>query len=147
MSLKSISLRQTPPGRFPLFDLPEELLRYVVDQLCAVDDLLSVSLVSKRLRDAALPTLYGSINLTLTTAVQKNGETFLDFLLGKPNLHEYIQEVIIRDPPPTTDRPRGTEGWAYYCNLCTELKRQRQQELAKFARLSILLPKLGNVRY
>lgn len=146
MSLKSIPIRQTAPSRFPLFDLPEELLRHVVDQLSAIEDLLSISLVSKRLRDATLPILYGCINLTLTTAVQKNGKTIIDFLLDKPRLHEYIRKVTIRDPPSNIDHLKAKERlWNHDVN--SELRRQRQEELPKFMRLSTHLVKLSHIRY
>jgi F-box domain len=123
LSLKSTSTSQVATGKTRLVDLPSELIKSVLDHVCNLDDLLSASLVSKSLRDAILPILYGSINVTFTTRIKRNGETSLDFLSKRPHLQKHIREVIIRPALSNVDHDR--------------------QEFSKFRRLS---PGLANLR-
>lgn len=99
LSLKSASTHQVVPSETFLLDLPHELLRSILDHIYNLDDLVSASLVSKGFRDAVLPILYGSINLTFTNKIQKNGETILDFLSNKPHLQKHVRQVVVREPP------------------------------------------------
>jgi hypothetical protein len=99
LSLKSASTSQVVTSRTSLLDLPHELLRSILDYIYSLDDLLSASLVSKRLRDAVLPIVYSSINVTFTTKIKRNGETILDFLSKKPHLQKHVREVVVREVP------------------------------------------------
>jgi hypothetical protein len=127
LSLKSASTHQVVPSETFLLDLPYELLRSILDHIYNLDDLFSASLVSKGFRDAVLPILYGSINLTFTSKIQKNGETILDFLSNKPHLQKYVRQVVVREPP---------------------LRYEAQElEFLKFERLSMNLENLRELRY
>ena len=99
LSLKSASTQPVAPGETLLLDLPQELLRSILDHIYSLDDLFSTSLVSKRFRDAVLPILYSSINLTFTDKIQRNGETILDFLSNNPHLHKHVRQLVMREPP------------------------------------------------
>jgi hypothetical protein len=98
LSLKSASTSQMAASKMCLLDLPPEVLKSILDHICNFDDLLLASLVSKDLRNAVLPILYGSINVTFTTRIHRNGETILDFLSKNPHLQNHVREVIIREP-------------------------------------------------
>ena len=127
LSLKSQTNSQPPASRIGLLDLPPELLKSILDHIYNFDDLLSASLVSKGLRDMVLPILFGSINLTFSTRVQRQGETIIDFLSKKPRLREYVREMVIRPTLAGFDR--------------------KPSELAKFKHLSLELENLCVVRY
>jgi hypothetical protein len=127
LSLKSTSTQQVAPSETLLLDLPHELLRSILDHIYSLDDLFSASLVSKGFRDAVLPILYSSINLTFTTKIQRNGETILDFLSNNPHLHKHVRQLVMREPP---------------------LRYEAQElEFLKFERLSMNLENLRELRY
>src|SRR5256885_2270958 len=96
LSLKSQTNSQPSASRIGLLDLPPELLKSILDHIYTFDDLLSASLVSKGLRDMVLPILFGSINLTFSTRIQRQGDTIIDFLSQKPRLQNYVREIVIR---------------------------------------------------
>jgi hypothetical protein len=96
LSLKSQTNSQPLASRIGLLDLAPELLKSILDHIYNFDDLLSASLVSKGLRDMVLPILFGSINLTCSTRIQRQGETIIDFLSKKPRLQKYVREMVIR---------------------------------------------------
>ena len=98
LSLKSTAIYQTAPSKINLLDLPAELIGTILDQLPLLDDLLSASLVSKRLREETLSILFYSINLTFTTNFRRHGKTILDYLLANPSLSRHVREVNIRKP-------------------------------------------------
>ena len=127
LSLKSQTNSQPAASRIGLLDLPPELLKSILDHIHDFDDLLSASLVSKGLRDMILPILFGSINLTFSTRIQRQGETILDFLSKKPRLQKCVREMVI---PPTL---AGFE--------------RQPSEFAKFGHLSLELENLCAVRY
>jgi hypothetical protein len=127
LSLKSQTNSQPAASRIGLLDLPPELLKSILDHIYNVDDLLSASLVSQGLRDMVMPILFGSINLTFSTRIQRHGETILDFLSKKPRLRKYVREMVIR---PTL----------------AEFERQ-PSEFTKFEHLSLELENLCAIRY
>jgi len=127
LSLKSQTNGQPAASRIGLLDLPPELLKSILDHIYDFDDLLSASLVSKGLRDMVLPILFGSINLTFSTRIQRQGETILDFFSKKPCLQKHVREMVIR---PTL---AGFE--------------TQPSEFAKFEHLSPELENLCAVRY
>ena len=100
LSLKSATAAHTAVIKAGLLDLPPELLRCTFDHVYVLDDLLAASLVSKGLREAMLPILYGSVNLTFTMRIRRNCETRLDFLLKTSHLQKYVREICIRPPFP-----------------------------------------------
>lgn len=99
LSLKSACTSQVATIKICLLDLPQELIKLILDHIRNFEDLLSASLVSKDLRCAAVTILYRSINVTFTTRIQRNNETILDFLLTKPHLQKHVRQVVIREPP------------------------------------------------
>lgn len=127
LSLKSASTQPVAPGETLLLDLPQELLRSILDHIYSLDDLFSTSLVSKRFRDAVLPILYSSINLTFTDKIQRNGETILDFLSNNPHLHKHVRQLVMREPPSRYEA--------------------QELEFLKFERLSMDLENLHGLRY
>ena len=112
LSLKSATVCQAASTKINLLDLPAELIGTILTQLPFLDDLLPASLVSRRLREEALPILFHSINLTFTTNARKNGKTILDYFLENPRLCRHIREVIVRTPVAHTERQR-TELWKF----------------------------------
>jgi hypothetical protein len=127
LSLKSTSTQWVAPSETLLLDLPHELLRSILDHIYSLDDLFSASLVSNGFRDAVLPILYSSINLTFTNKIQRNGETILDFLSNNPHLHKHVRQLVMREPP---------------------LRYEAQElEFLKFERLSMNLENLRELRY
>ena len=100
LSLKSATAAHIAASKIGLLDLPPELPRWTLDYAYVLDDLLAASLVSKGLRGAMLPILYGSVNLTFTIKIRRNGETILDFLLRTSHLQKHIREICIRPSFP-----------------------------------------------
>ncbi len=91
LSLKSVPISQAT-SKINLLDLPAELIGSILNQLWLLEDLLSVSRVSKRLREETLPILFYSVNITSTS----NGKTIWDYLTEHPALCRYIRQIIIR---------------------------------------------------
>ena len=98
LSLKSATIYQAPPSKINLLDLPAELIGAVLNQLQLLDDLISASLVSTRLREESLSILFYSINLSFTTTFRKHGNTILDYLLASPTLSKHVHDINIRSP-------------------------------------------------
>ena len=127
LSLKSAITGQVASRKIGLLDLPPELLSWILDHVFRRDDLSRASVVSKRLREAALPILYGSLNLTFTTKIQAWGETILDFLLRNSHLQKHVRRITIQPSFPKLDR--------------------KWPEFSKFERLSPCLTNLRFLRY
>jgi hypothetical protein len=114
LRLKSFTPKQSMSRVTSIYDLPAELFDAIIEQvsfrsryqICSSDfqrkcishapittTLSTASLVSKRFRQTALVILFQCVDINLTNAPRRHGETLLDFLLHSPHIRECVHGV------------------------------------------------------